>query len=405
MSVEATTRQSPAPAPRPPRYPATYWALVIGFGVSRIGAVLVPYLTLYLVTQLHLSTTEAGQVLAAFGTGWILGQPLAGTAADRLGRKTTIVASLGLTAAAYTLLTQATTVPQLLALAAAIGLVFDGSRTAITAWIADLVPEADRSRGYGLQYWMLNAGGALSGVLGGYLASSHLTALCMVDALTCVGFALVVTLLPGGTSPNRPTADPIRHRDVLGDRRLLTVTVLSLITLTVYQQMMYGLPLTIRANGLSPAVYGAVNVTNAIAVLALQPPLQPVMDRLNPLKSCAIGSLAIGAGMGANALTHTALGFAAAAVLWTIGEITFCVGASTYVASLAPDQARGRYLGIWGIAFGGSAVLAPLLGAAALAHGPNWLWGSSAAIAATCAAAFAAQAMRPEHRRTEATDL
>jgi MFS family permease len=404
VSIAATARQSPAPAPRLPRYPAAYWALVIGFGVSRIGAVLVPYLTLYLVTRLHLSTTAAGQVLAAFGGGWILGQPLAGTAADRLGRKNTIVASLGLTAAAYVLLTQATTVPQLLAVAAGVGLVFDGARTAISAWIADLVPADRRTRGYGMQYWMLNAGGALSGVLGGYLASSHITWLCLGDALTCGVFAIVVLFLPGGRIRPKGTAEPVRYRHVLADRRLLTVTALSLLTLIVYQQMLYGLPLSIRSNGLSPAVYGAVTVTNAIGVLILQPLLQPAMDRLDPLWSCAIGALAIGAGMGANGLAHTAVGFAAAALAWTLGEITFFVGASAYVAALAPDAARGRYLGIWGSALGGSALLAPLLGAAALTRGATWLWAGSAFLGTACAAAFALQLTRSANRSTATHD-
>ncbi|WP_370119475.1 MFS transporter [Streptacidiphilus sp. MAP12-33] len=365
---------------------------MIGFGASRIGAVLVPYLTLYLVTHLHLSIGTAGQVLAAFGAGWVLGQPLSGAAADRFGRKSTIVISLALTATAYGLLARATTVPELVTLAAAIGLVFDAPRTAITAWIADILTEQQRARGYGLQYWMVNAGAAASGIVGGYLASSHMGWLCTIDALTCLAFALVILALPATRDYLITAPDPVRYRNVLTDRRLLSFTGLSLATLTVYQQMVYGLPLAIHADGLSPAVYGAVNVANAVTVLALQPLLQPLMDRTPPLRTTAVGALAIGLGMGANGLAHGAAAFIGATVVWTLGEMAFCVGAAAYVASLAPDGARGRYLGVWGAAFGGSALAAPLIGAIALNRGSGWLWAGSTVLASLCAAALALQA-------------
>ncbi|MFJ1795296.1 MFS transporter [Kitasatospora griseola] len=394
----STAAVEPGPATAPPstRFPATYWVLVIGFGASRIGAVLVPYLTLYLVTQLHLSVGTAGQVLAAFGAGWVLGQPLSGLAADQFGRKSTIVVSLALTAAAYGLLARATTVPELVTLAAAIGLVFDAPRTAITAWIADILTEQQRARGYGLQYWMVNAGAAASGIVGGYLANSHMGWLCTIDALTCLAFALVILALPATRDHLITAPDPVRYRSVLTDRRLLSFTGLSLVTLTVYQQMVYGIPLAIHADGLSPAVYGAVNVANAVTVLALQPLLQPLMERAAPLRTTAAGALAIGLGMGANGLAHSAAAYVAAAALWTLGEMAFCVGAAAYVTELAPDGARGRYLGVWGAAFGGSALIAPLIGAIALDNGAGWLWTGSTVLASSCAAVFALQ---PASRR------
>ncbi|QKW20596.1 MFS transporter [Kitasatospora sp. NA04385] len=385
-----------APPPAPARFPLAFWVLAAGFGVSRTGAVLVPYLTLYLVTSLHLSAAQAGTVLAVFGVGWVLGQPLAGAAADRLGRKTTIAGALAATAAAYALLARATTVPELMTLAAVIGLVFDAPRTAVGAWIADLVPAERRARGYGIQYWALNVGGALSGVVGGYLASSHITWLCAVDAATCTVFALAILALPGGKRPaGRGGTNPSGQHQALRDGRLLAFSALSLGVLTVYQQMVYGVPLAIHADGLSAGVYGAVNVANALAVLALQPLLQPWMDRTAPLRVCAAGAAAIGLGMGANAFAHSTAGYVGAAVVWTVGEITFCVGAAAHVSSLAPDSARGRYLGIWGSAFGGSALLAPLLGAAALDLGTGWLWAGSALLAALCAAALTRQDNRP----------
>lgn len=396
MFLDAHQRSRPAASRS--GYPATYWVLVVAYGASRVGAVLVPYLTYYLVSHLHLSTAEVGRIMSAFGAGWVVGQPLAGAAADHVGRKPTIVLAQLLTAATYLLLIRTTSPMGLVAVAALIGLCFDGARAGVGAWIADLVPEERRSRSYGVQYWLLNAGAAVGGVLGGYLAATHITWLCVSDALATAAFAGIILTLHSPertTTPARPT--PHRYRAVLADHRLLSMTALSLVTLTAYQQISYGLPLTIHSTGLSAAVFGAVNVVNAVTVLVLQPLLQPAMDRAHPLRSCAVGALAIGTGMGANAFAHDALGFCMAAVLWTIGEITFCVGAATHVARLAPEAARGRYLGVWGSAFGGSALLAPLLGAAALSYGATWLWSGAALAGVTCAAALLRQGQRASH--------
>ncbi|GAA5187364.1 MFS transporter [Rugosimonospora acidiphila] len=401
MSVAAATGPAPtAQRQRTPRYPWQYWVLVVGFGISRVGGVVVPFLTLYLVTHLHLSAAAAGEVVAAFGAGWVVGEPLAGVASDRLGRKPTIVVSLALTAGGYLLLPHATTPPTLMTVAAAIGLVFDAGRTGISAWIADLVPDDRRTHGYGVQYWMLNAGSAVAGVIGGYLATSHITWLCSLDATATLGFAAVVLMLPRHGAPTdadaqQEAAEPVPYRKVLADRRLIAVTVCSLLTMAIWQQLEYGLPLTIHADGLSAATYGAVNAINAVAVLALQPLLQPLLDRKPAALSSSVGALIIGIGMGVNGLAHSTAGFAGVTVIWTVGEILFSVGAATYVAAIAPPAARGRYLGLWGVCFGGAALLSPIIGAGALAAGQGWLWGSLPALGAVCAAGFFLLRPRP----------
>jgi MFS family permease len=62
-------------------------------------------------------------------------------------------------------------------------------------------------------------------------------------------------------------------------------------------------------------------------------------------------------------------------VIMTIGEMLLMPTSSTYVANLAPQDKRGRYMGIYGLTWGTAAGIAPLLGGFLNdAFGPRMIW-------------------------------
>jgi MFS family permease len=79
--------------------------------------------------------------------------------------------------------------------------------------------------------------------------------------------------------------------------------------------------------------------------------------------------------------------FALSITIWTVGEIGNTPIASALVAQLAPAHLRGRYQGVYQIAWSGSSVLAPLTGGAAFAaFGGTPVWLACAAIPVVSAA-------------------
>jgi MFS family permease len=63
--------------------------------------------------------------------------------------------------------------------------------------------------------------------------------------------------------------------------------------------------------------------------------------------------------------------------VWTIGEIVAAPINSTVVANLASAQARGRYQGTFGMSWGLSSMIGPLVGSAVLeGAGPAPLWAA-----------------------------
>ncbi|MFD9484113.1 MFS transporter [Streptomyces sp. NPDC059991] len=393
-----------APVPPAARLPGPYWVLVAGFTLARSGAVVVPFLSLYLVTHLHHSPAEAAHVSAAFGAGWLVGPLVAGTLTDRIGRRTTLRIALLSTALSCLLLSQVRSLWALGGCAFAVGFFFDAPRPAIAALITDLVPPALRSRAFGRLYWAMNLGAAIAAAAGSLLADGHFALLFLLDAAANVAFALVLGAV------REPPREPVSTASgkgrgavagLLRDGPFMALCAITLAWLLVYQQMLFGLPLAMDRAGLSPRAYGMVCLVNAACVLVYQPLLQPVIDRFTPAAVCTAGALFTGAGMGANLLSQDTLGYAAAAGIWTIGEVLFFAAAMTAVADLAPADARGTYAGVWGCTLGLSALGAPHMAAWAMNTGGSAaLWSACALLGA--AAATACAALRPaiEGRRS-----
>ncbi|MGW3929804.1 MFS transporter [Streptomyces microflavus] len=372
--------------------PATYWMLVAGFTICRSGCVVVPFLSLYLVRQQDFSAADAAQVSAAFGAGWALGPAIAGWLADRIGRHPTLLMTLSAVAAMYLTLPALQSLAALTAAALTIGLLFDAPRPAVLALVADLVPEEARGRAYARLYWASNVGAGVAGAIGTALADNHITALFYIAATSNLSFAATVLICKIGAEP-RPKAHPpgavdgdaaaiTGYRALLRDGRFLVLCGLTLLYLCSYQQVLFGLPVAMDRDGLSPSAYGIISLVNAIGVVAFQPLLQPWIDRRTPLVVCAVGAITLGLGMGGNlGAQQSLLGYGLAAAIWTLGEVLFFSSVMTVVDHLAPEGARGRYTGIWASTMGISALIAPLTSSAALdAGGPELMWTTSLAL-------------------------
>jgi MFS family permease len=88
-------------------------------------------------------------------------------------------------------------------------------------------------------------------------------------------------------------------------------------------------------------------------------------------------------------------------VVWTVGAGFVLPVGNAVVADLAPAEARGRYQGAYGLAFGLAACVAPAAGAWALERlGSEALW--SACLAAGLAAAAGQLALRSRLTRAQA---
>jgi Major Facilitator Superfamily len=150
--------------------PRAFWVVWIGTVINRLGYVVEPFLALYLVHGRGITVSTAGLLIACFGAGAFVSQPLGGTLADRIGRRFTIILGMTGSAAGFIALGLAPNIAVIGIAAAICGLAIDVYRPAVAALVADVVPTADRPRAYGLLYPGLNIGVGVAAVAGGFLA-------------------------------------------------------------------------------------------------------------------------------------------------------------------------------------------------------------------------------------------
>jgi MFS family permease len=357
--------------------PGPFWWLWLGTLVNRAGTFIEPFFILYLTGPRHEAATTAGAILAVWGAGSLLSQPVGGVLTDRFGRRATLVSSLVITAAILFSLSFARSLAVIAVIVFVLGIVADMYRPAATAAIADLVPQHRRLRAYALQFWAINLGFSVAATSAGLLLHFGFGVLFVLDALTTLAFGLLTLRFVPETRPDRGES-PVRLLDplrlLLVDRLLLAATVIVLVYACLYLQVNITLPLAIRAAGLSASVYGYVIAINGVLIVVGQPLTIRTLERW-PRRLTLPASIAlVGVGVASTGLARSPWAFAVTVAIWTIGEIGTAGAFQALIATLAPAHLRGRYAGAIGLAWGASGLIGPVAGATAYHLSPAALW-------------------------------
>ena len=380
--------------------PRSFWVLWWGTLVNRIGSFVTPFLALYLTADRDFTVAEAGLVLSVLGAGTAVSQPVGGVLADRIGRRRTMVLGLSTAAATLLLLGVADSRATITVAAFAYGLCLDLYRPAVSAAIADVVPDTERARAFALQFWAINLGFSIATPLGGFLASRDYLLLFVLDAAASAGFAVLIVRSVPETRPVRTGTAPGRLTAVLRDRLLLALVACTTAEAVAYLQAFVTLPLVFAADGLGAATYGLAIGLNGVLIIVLQPLLLGVIGRRSRGPLLLVAFVLQGAGFGLTALVDDVPGHLLAITVWTVGEVLAAGQLGALVADLAPPALRGRYLGVFGASFGLAGLVAPVLGTQVLAQlGEPALWGGALLLSVLAGAGLlavsAAAARRP----------
>lgn len=381
--------------------PAPFWIVVGGSFINRIGYVVEPFLALYLAGPRGLTPSTVGTVLACFGAGAFISQPIGGYLADRVGRRATLVMSMVGSATSFMLLASVRDLVLIGIAAGLAGITVDAYRPAVSAMVADLVQPEFRPRAFAFLYWAINLGVAVAGVVGGLLAARSYWLLFTLDAATCLAFAVVIARFVPETRVQRARTEGAGYGAVLRDGLLLGLVASIFLGSVVYMQSFVTLPLAIRADGHGPQGYGLVYAVNPITVIAIQPIVLWVIDRLAPIGLLVGSSIVMGIGFWMTALADSLPFFALTVVVWTLGEIGFNAVGPALIADIAPTELRGRYNGLVGVAFGLAALIAPPFGTLIFEHaGEATLWSTCMVVAVLSALIVLALARAIRARRS-----
>lgn len=361
--------------------PRSFWFLWVGTVINRLGSFAVPFLMLYLTSQLAISAGTAALMVSVLGAGSFISQLIGGELTDRFGRRPVMLMSFFVTPLAMVLLGLVRAPWQIVAAMFVLGFFMDLYRPAVSAAVSDLVPADRRTRAFGYIYWAINIGAALAPIAAGFMASYNYFLLFLGDALTTLLFGLVVFF---NIPETQPTEAVSAARVSLGERArqlgrepvLLVFALLTLLFGCIYAQAQVTLPLAMADSGLAPADYGLASAVNGGLIVLVTLQSIRLIEKWPHFLAMGVAAVFLGIGFGLTELANTLPFFALTVAVWTLGEIIGATITPVIISELAPVEKRGLYQGINGSAWGLAFFLGPAIGGMVYESlGSAVLWG------------------------------
>ncbi len=376
-------------------FPREFWILFGGTLVNAAGSSLVfPFFTLYVRQRFGIPMTTIGVAMSAMAGVGLVSGAVGGALADRFGRKTLMVGGLTLAAMASFAMGLVDSVAAFVAVAVFINLIFPLFRPASQAVIADLVAPDKRARAYGLIRVAFNLGVAIGPAIGGFLAERSYFVLFVGDALTSLVFALIIFFFIAETKPEvserAQAAHGAGYGPLLRDTPFLLFCLVSVVVAAVYAQMNSTWPVFMKENyGILERQYGLMMSLNAAMVVLFQFPITEFTERHARARMLALGAALYAAGFGLVGFVRTVPLFAVAIAIWTVGEMVHVPVSQAYVAEVAPDDMRGRYMGAAGLTWGMGWSIGPLLAGLVMDQAdPHYVWYGCLVVGLVAAVAF-----------------
>ena len=392
--------------------PLMFWGLWVTLLILWMGRFVTSFLSMYLVSDMHVSVGVAGTIVSMYGFGGIFGCLYGGALSDRFGRPAMIVIG-NLGSAAMLVLLAFIGNPWIMAIALlAYGAISSMPTPAVAAYVSDVVPFRKQKRAYSLQTWAANFGFAIGPIIANQLVKISYALMFYAEAAVLVfATSLMIVFFKevglgkrprGEVAPARASqaaesaaGNAVEHavkqtgesqrpqrfsvwrsyRRACADGALMSMVVLMFLYTLAYYQIVSGLPISMTQIGLGTDEYSSLLTINGGLLCLLQIPAIGLFQRMSNTRVLVLGMSITAVGYAFQIGANSWVAFAIATVLWTLGELgTFPIAATT-VANIAPKDVRGTYQGLYNLVWSLSNAFSPLVGGWILnAFGSRVLW-------------------------------
>ncbi len=357
------------------------WALGIAFFINRAGNLVMPFMSLYLVTQLKMSPAHAAGILMFYGAASILGSFVAGSWCARVHSVQVQAILLGIQSFTIALVPMVHSEWLLIVILSLYGFAFDGVRPASWVALTEVCPKKDLQRGFALNRTFINLGWALGPSFGGFIALESYDYLFIGNSvLSLIAMGTLLWFFRGKTmKPKHDATSAFEKKDtywkVMGDKEFLLVQALTTLLILCFFQLFSTFPIYAKNQlGFDEGDLGILFAVNPILIILAEVILIQYASKFQTLKIMSLGAAIIGAAYLGIATVHGFWAMVGWVVFLTAGEILVFPMASSYVSERAPPHLMGYYMGIHSGVISVGMVLAPILGLQLVEHHPNWIW-------------------------------
>jgi predicted MFS family arabinose efflux permease len=348
--------------------PRPIWFLALIMLINRSGAMVIPFLSVYLSQDLNFEIAQVGWVLSTFGIGSVVGAYVGGALLNKVGHYYLQIVSLILNGLCFLVLLHLRDFWSVVVGIFLTSLVADAFRPANFAAIAHYSRPESRTRAYALNRLAMNLGFSVGPALGGILAFYSYAWLFWVDGLTCILAAFVFLFTVSkeesksqNINPENPSAmDTSAYRDFW----FLIFIVFTTLNAICFFQFFQTFPLFLKTQlKWSETLIGFALALNGVIIVFFEMVIVYRLEGYNyPLRLIMIGTLLIGFSYGI--LNIGAFGLIAwlMIIFITFGEIMTLPFMNTFVVGRSTPQNRGEYSAIYTMAYSIAHIFSSLIG-------------------------------------------
>jgi MFS family permease len=369
--------------------PRPLYVLFAGTMITRLGAFVFPFLTIYLSEARGYTVDRVGLILSVGSVGLLLGNFTGGWLTDGWSRKRTLVVALLLNAAGFAGLGFEHASGWTYAAFLFLGYGGSGMYTpAANTLIADLAPEGVRPFAYTVNYVCINLGMALGPLLAGFLAAFSYTWIFVGDVVTSLVCAALIVVGVAETRGRAVAATPPPTPDAAARPRaglglspavwlrhplVMAFCVSNLFLIGPLMGLEYAVPLLVKTVFEEPLSFvGAVYTVNAACILALSFTVERLVRGRDDMMMMIVAGAFWTVG-----LAILLAGFSVGALLvctavWTVGEIIASILVPSHIARHVAPAVKGRFMALNDIVRSFAGVVCPIgLGLVWRSHGPS----------------------------------
>lgn len=335
-----------------------WWLAFITF-INRAGTMVLPFLSLYLKEDLHLSLAEVGWVMSSFGVGSLVGSWLGGKLTDKIGYYKVMFWSLLNTGFLFIALQFVSTFIGFTVGIFITMVVADTFRPAMFVSLKAYSKVENQTRSLTLIRLAINLGFSFGPFLGGIIiATLSYAGLFWVDGITCIAAVLLMRFVLKYKTIKAAEIDEYKLNNaktsVYKDKPYWIFLAVVFLMGFIFLQLFTTMPLYYKGiHGLTEVEIGLIMSLNGFLIFLLEMPLIHYIEGtlFNRMKIIT-WSLIL---MAVSFLVLNASAWSGVLIIGmlfiTLGEMLAFPFTNNFAMNRAPEGREGKYLALYTMAF------------------------------------------------------
>ncbi|MDH5475348.1 MAG: MFS transporter [Cyclobacteriaceae bacterium] len=334
------------------------WWLAFATLINRAGAMVLPFLSLYLTNALDFTLENVGWIMSFFGLGSLVGSWIGGEMAHKFGAYRTMIFSLVFSGVSLIILGHFNDFAWICGGIFTVAMISDIFRPAVFVSLASYAKPENRTRAVTLIRLAINLGFSLGPAVGGLIiVSTGYISLFWIDGFTCVFAGLTILLgikekIIKVSSNEKDTRHS--HGKILSDKTYLFFLVAMFLFSVLFVQYFSAMPVYYKGvRALTEDEVGWLLSMNGFLIFLIEMPVIYALDnpKYSKFSIMLIGSLLLASSYAVLFIQNWSGVLIIGMILATFAEMLCFPFTNSYAMQRGGAGNEGRYMAYYSMTF------------------------------------------------------